>query len=110
MEWDHGAHLRPFFFTLETLEMKKSAFVFAVLAASGTAMAQSSMTLSGNITLVAVKETGKSAKLDAANGASQIVFKGTEDLGGELQANFLLSQRFSPESGNNDGTLNQNPT
>lgn len=68
------------------------------------------MTLSGNITLGAVKETGKSAKLDAANGASQIVFKGTEDLGGGLQANFLLSQRFSPESGNNDGTLNQNPT
>ncbi len=40
----------------------------------------------------------------AANGFNQIVFSGTEDLGGGLRATFRLAQRFSPESGLNDGT------
>jgi len=90
--------------------MKKSLIALAVLAASGAAMAQSSVTLSGNINLGVVKNTGASAKLDAANGASQIVFAGTEDLGGGLKATFRLAQRFSPESGKNDGALNARPT
>lgn len=98
--------------------MKKSLIALAVLAASGAAMAQSSVTLSGNVNLGMVKQdtlsgttavSGK-AKLDASNGANQIVFAGTEDLGGGLKANFRLAQRFSPESGNNDGTLNTRPT
>ncbi len=90
--------------------MKKSLVALAVLAASGAAMAQSSVTLSGTVNLGLVKTTGSSAQLNAANGASQIVFSGTEDLGGGLKAIFRLAQRFSPESGNNDGTLNQRPT
>jgi len=90
--------------------MKKSLIALAVLAASGAAMAQSSVTLSGNINLGVVKNKGSSAKLDAANGASQIVFAGTEDLGGGLKANFRLAQRFSPESGWNDGSKNNRPT
>ncbi|WP_137896724.1 porin [Ramlibacter sp. 2FC] len=90
--------------------MKKSLIALAVLAASGAAMAQSSVTLSGNINLGVVKNSGSSAKLDAANGATQIKFAGTEDLGGGLKATFALAQRLSPESGGNDGTLNQRPT
>jgi len=68
------------------------------------------VTLSGNINLGVVKNKGSSAKLDAANGATQIKFSGTEDLGGGLKATFALAQRLSPESGNNDGTLNTRPT
>jgi len=90
--------------------MKKSLIALAVLAASGAAMAQSSVTLSGNINLGVVKNKGSSAKLDAANGATQIKFSGTEDLGGGLKANFTLAQRLSPESGWNDGTKNARPT
>jgi predicted porin len=90
--------------------MKKSLIALAVLAASGAALAQSSVTLSGTVNLGVVKTTGASAKLDAANGASQIVFSGSEDLGGGLKANFRLAQRFSPESGWNDGALNSRPT
>lgn len=90
--------------------MKKTVFAFSVVAASGLAMAQSSVSLTGNVNLGVVKNTGASAKLDASNGASQIIFKGTEDLGGGLRANFTLAQRLSLESGNNDGTLNQRAT
>jgi len=90
--------------------MKKSLIALAVLAASGAAMAQSSVTLSGNINLGVVKKKGESAKLDAANGATQIAFRGTEDLGGGLKANFTLVQRLSPESGWNDGAKNNRPT
>lgn len=90
--------------------MKKTLIALAVVAGSGAALAQSSVTLSGNVDLGVVKLTGQSAKLDATNGASQLVFSGTEDLGGGLRANFRLSQRFSPESGQNDGTKNARPT
>lgn len=90
--------------------MKKSLVALAVLAASGVAMAQSSVTLSGTVNLGLVKNPGVSSQMDAANGGSQIVFSGREDLGGGLKATFRLAQRFSPESGSNDGTLNQRPT
>lgn len=90
--------------------MKKTLIALAVLAASSVAMAQSSVTLSGNVNMGVVKMKGASAKLDAANGANQLLFAGTEDLGGGLQATFRLAQRFSPESGSNDGTKNARPT
>ena len=61
------------------------------------------MSISGRIDLGVVKVTGASAKLDETNGASQIRFVGTEDLGGGLKANFVVAQRFSPESGLADG-------
>jgi len=89
--------------------MKKTLIALAALAA-GSAFAQSSVTIDGFVTLGLVKSTGTSAKLDAANGANQIRFRGTEDLGGGLKANFVLAQRFSPESGGNDGTANGRPT
>ncbi len=89
--------------------MKKTLIALAVLTVSGAAFAQSSVTIDGVIELSAIKATGKSAILDATNGASQIRFRGTEDLGGGLKANFVLAQRFSPESGLADGT-SQRPT
>ena len=79
--------------------MKKSLIALAVLAASGAAMAQSSVTLFGvadaGVTFVdgARNWTG----LTSGNQlTSRIGFRGTEDLGGGLKANFNL------ESGDND--------
>ena len=89
--------------------MKKSLIALAVLAASGAAMAQSSVTLYG----VADVYLG-SAKTDngLANGSvtqtvinsgnfngSRWGLKGTEDLGGGLKANFQLESGFNIDTG-----------
>jgi predicted porin len=80
--------------------MKKSLIALAVLAASGAAMAQSSVTLYGvlDIGIGKVKDAkwglnngeGYSAGQDGFNSTSVIGFRGTEDLGGGLKANFNL--------------------
>ena len=92
--------------------MKKSLIALAVLAASGAAMAQSSVTLYG----IADVWVG-SSKVQANSGAgwvgdrqtvledggvsnSRIGFKGTEDLGGGLKALFVLEQGFQLDTGN----------
>ena len=104
--------------------MKKTLIALAAVAATSAAFAQSSVTIDGFVTLGvenvdslavssttgAVTKTNGTSKLNAANGANQIRFRGTEDLGGGLKANFTLAQRFSPESGLNDGTANKRPT
>jgi len=87
--------------------MKKSLIALAVLAASGAAMAQSSVTLSGNVNLGVVKNKGESAKIDTVGGSSNLAFSGTEDLGGGLKATFKLVHRFQPESGDLDGSTPQ---
>ncbi|WP_326534947.1 porin [Pseudorhodoferax sp.] len=80
--------------------MKKSLIALAVLAASGTAMAQSYVTLYGvlDIGFGKVKDgkwglnngEGYSAGQDGFNSTSVIGFRGSEDLGGGLKANFNL--------------------
>lgn len=90
--------------------MKKTLIALAAVA-STAALAQSSVTIDGAVDLGYVKPIGaEDARLDATNGASQIRFLGTEDLGGGLKAHFTLAQRFSPESGGNDGTTFSRPT
>lgn len=85
--------------------MKKTLIALAAVAATGAAMAQSSVTISGAFDLGFVRNgAAGTTALDTSNGLSQIVFSGTEDLGGGLKANFMLQQRFSVEGGNNDGT------
>lgn len=91
--------------------MKKTLIALAAVAATSAAFAQSSVTIDGAVDLGYVKPIGsKDARLDATNGANQIRFLGTEDLGGGLKAHFTLAQRFSPESGGNDGTTFSRPT
>ncbi|MDO9149615.1 MAG: porin [Hydrogenophaga sp.] len=114
--------------------MKKTLIALAAVAVSSAAFAQSSVTIDGFVTLGVenadslavsagpttanptaapvgtVVKTNGTSRLNAANGANQLRFRGTEDLGGGLKAHFTLAQRFSPESGSNDGTLNQRPT
>ncbi len=76
-----------------------------------TVFAQSSVTLSGQIDVGLSNPIGPDkARIDqSANGANQIVFSGSEDLGGGLKGIFRLAQRFSPESGLNDGSSANRP-
>jgi predicted porin len=92
---------------LEKSEMKKSLIALAVLAGSGAAMAQSSVTIYGILDtyLASVKSdvNGNSTtqnKLDSGSvNGSRWGFKGTEDLGGGLKANFQLESGFNIDDG-----------
>jgi predicted porin len=80
--------------------MKKSLIALAVLAASGAAMAQSSVTLYGVLDIGFGKVKGQKWGMnngegygdggDGFNSTSVIGFRGVEDLGGGLKANFNL--------------------
>lgn len=92
--------------------MKKSLIALAVMAASGASMAQSSVTIygvadawfgrtSGDVTTngVKVKTPSQTVLNDGLISNSRFGFKGSEDLGGGLKANFQLEQGFSIDSG-----------
>ncbi len=89
--------------------MKKSLIALAALAAVGAASAQSSVTLYGILDIGygsqktetrngtgAIKSSGV---MDGANAGNRIGFRGTEDLGGGLKANFVIEQGISPTNG-----------
>ncbi len=80
--------------------MKKTLIALAVLATSGAAFAQSSVSIYGIADVVLHKDKGASAALTSGGvSGSRFGFKGSEDLGGGLKANFLLEQGFSLDSG-----------
>ena len=86
--------------------MKKSLIALAVLAASGASFAQSSVSVYGvaDVWFGSVKAVNVTNTVLNSNGvaASRFGFKGTEDLGGGLKANFLLEQGFNIDSGSTD--------
>jgi len=99
---------------LEKFEMKKSLIALAVLAASGAAMAQSSVTLFGRLDAAVGyidTEVSSNNPLNVKPSQSQTVvnsstfnttywgIKGTEDLGGGLKANFNLQSNFNIDTG-----------
>lgn len=95
--------------------MKKSLIALAVLAASGAAMAQSSVTLYGiadvwvgrtSVTTAAGVKTNTSVLQSGGLGGSRLGFKGTEDLGGGLKAVFALEQGVAVDTGAG-GTFNR---
>ena len=82
--------------------MKKSLIALAVLAASGAAMAQSSVTLYGvaDAAVTYVNGLDNWTGLDSgANKTSRLGFRGVEDLGGGLKANFVLEGGFNLDTG-----------
>lgn len=88
--------------------MKKTLIALAALAAS-SAFAQSSVTLYGlaNIGLQSTNGS-KTALTGGADGSdSRWGFRGTEDLGGGLSANFTFEAGFKPDTGTLDNTANQ---
>jgi predicted porin len=90
--------------------MKKSLLALAVLGAfAGVASAQSSVTIYGVVDLGVIKSNGGSAtnpgftntkayQLAQAR-ASRLGFRGNEDLGGGLSAQFQIEHRFNPDTG-----------
>jgi len=87
--------------------MKKSLIALAALAAT-SAFAQSSVTMYGNIdvgygahkttNLDGTVATKSSGVMDGSYAGSRIGFRGTEDLGGGLKANFVIEQGISSTS------------
>ncbi|RCW68763.1 porin [Pseudorhodoferax soli] len=87
--------------------MNKTAGAVFALAAWGGACAQSSVTLYGTADLYLSRDSSgghtTTGLKDGGHTASRIGFRGTEDLGGGLEAHFLLEAGYNPETG--AGTL-----
>ena len=83
--------------------MKKSLLALAVLAASGAAMAQSSVTLYGvadtGVTYTSGKEDVYGLTHLGGNTNSRLGFRGVEDLGGGLKATFQLEAGVGIDDG-----------
>ena len=84
--------------------MKKSLIALAVLAASGAAMAQSSVTMFGVVDtgVSYVKGSGGTSNYGLSTGnmsSSRLGFRGVEDLGGGLKAGFWLEGGFNADAG-----------
>lgn len=91
--------------------MKKSLLALAVLAASGVAMAQSSVTLYGVADVSVAKTTDKSLAASANgllnNGNSRFGMRGVEDLGGGLKASFNMEAAVNLANGATDSNMFQ---
>lgn len=87
--------------------MKKSLIALAVLAASGAAMAQSSVTIYGRLdaSVGRIDKLGTDSSTRLFSGGDvglttpRLGFMGTEDLGGGLKATFKLEQRINLDTG-----------
>jgi len=91
--------------------MKKSLLAFAILSAfAATASAQSSITIYGSIDAGIRNQTNVDAAGDSkvsmgSNGtynSNRLGFKGIEDLGGGLNAHFVLESGFNTATGSQD--------
>ena len=86
--------------------MKRTLIVAAIATlATGAATAQSSVTIYGRLNLSAENQknvTANGTVKALQNSASRIGFRGTEDLGGGLKANFILEHGFNPDTGTPD--------
>ncbi len=79
--------------------MKKTLIALAVLGSvAGVAQAQSAVTVYGKLDLGLQKVTGTPTSLES-NHQSRLGFKGTEDLGGGLNAIFQIETRFNADTG-----------
>lgn len=101
--------------------MKKTTVALAVLAATGAAMAQSTVTLYGIIdgnlgqqktttttpagVTTTSKFTGEQGAVGDSLSQSRWGLRGAEDLGGGLRANFNIEQRFTSSDGTLHGPL-----
>jgi predicted porin len=96
--------------------MKKSLVALAVLAASGAAMAQSSVTLFGIVDAgYAYGKGAASSKTQLRNSgiaSSRLGFRGVEDLGGGMKASFHLEAGVNNDDGTGSASsaLNQSQT
>jgi predicted porin len=92
--------------------MKKTLLAMAVLAASGAAFAQSSVTLFGVVDATVALGRGdvanKTQLTNSGLNSSRLGFRGTEDLGGGLNASFWLEAGVNNDNGTGGGTNTNN--
>lgn len=92
--------------------MKKSLVALAVLAASGAAMAQSSVTLFGvvdtNLQLGRGSVSDVNRIGNSGISSTQLGFRGTEDLGGGLAASFWLELGINSDDGSGQANNTNN--
>jgi len=82
------------------MKLKPLALLALAGAASGAALAQSSVTLYGRVnTTVERQKIGDETVTRMENNASRWGLRGSEDLGQGLKVNFILESGFSPDSG-----------
>jgi len=82
--------------------MKKTLLALAAIAASTASFAQSSVTLYGVVdaSVESVKGDKTVTRVSSSNlSSSRLGFKGTEDLGGGLKANFVLESPVTVDTG-----------
>lgn len=80
--------------------MNKHLITLAALCAmTGAAMAQSSVTVYGRMDLGVGKALGAADKRMLDSSGSRLGFRGSEDLGGGLKANFGIEHRLNPDTG-----------
>jgi predicted porin len=94
--------------------MNRSTLALALLATTGAASAQSSVTIYGVMDSAAAYGRGSltSRKMltSGANTTSRIGFRGTEDLGGGLSAGFVLEAQVFVDTGEGQPTNTNNQT
>lgn len=94
--------------------MKKSLIALAVMAASGAAMAQSSVTIWGIVDAAYSRGTSDvnsvSRLVGSGISSSQLGFRGVEDLGGGMRASFWLEAALGNDSGAGGATTSNNQT
>jgi predicted porin len=83
---------------------KTNVACIALLALAGNASGQSSVTVYGKMDLGFKKAIGTDNKAIGEGGDSRLGFRGTEDLGGGMQAFFNLEHRLFAENGAIDGS------
>ena len=88
--------------------MKKTLLALAVLAASGAAFAQSSVTLFGVVDATLAFGRGNVSNMqqltNSGMNSSRLGFKGTEDLGGGMNASFWLEAGVNNDNGTGSAT------
>lgn len=86
--------------------MKKKLLALAVLSVfAGMASAQTNVAVYGIVDASIAKETGSAAAMSSGNlSASRYGFRGTEDLGGGMNAHFLLEGGFNVDTGASGST------
>jgi predicted porin len=87
--------------------MKRSLLIAALsTVAAGSALAQSSVTVYGRLNeTVERQKDGDVSSTKVVDNASRIGFKGSEDLGGGLKANFLIEHGFNADTGTANGAF-----
>jgi predicted porin len=85
--------------------MKRSLLIAALSTlAAGSALAQSSVTVYGRLNeSVERQKSGDTSKTVLQDNSSRLGFKGSEDLGGGLKANFVIEHGFNADTGTTAG-------